>query len=220
MPTKDGDGGDENSDTRMSAGLFTRRRVRVAIAFLLLGGAAVVGRQWWLAYQYPFGWSHSCDKGLFILLLEYADAHDGAFPLGGTTPEASLSLVAAGKDPSYFDLLRGKSIPAAVVIEQLRVAGELTPETCGWHYVEGLTTDDGDAALFWDKDGLGHNGQRLQGGGHVVTFANGSQVHVSAQQWQQFLADQAKLRAAAIARPMVSDDSSSVLTGATSLQSP
>jgi len=47
--------------------------------------------------------------------------------------------------------------------------------------------------LFWDKEGLGHNGERLEGGGHIVTFLWGGSRHILEKEWDEFLAEQAKL---------------------------
>ena len=77
-------------------------------------------------------------------------------------------------------------------------AGQLlTPETCGWHYVEGLRKDDDSRlALFWDKAGLGHFGERLSDGAHVVYFVNSVTEYVAGDRWEEFLAEQERLRAA------------------------
>ncbi len=136
-----------------------------AAAILLLAGCGWAYYSW----KYRFGWSHCCDKQLANALHQYASDHDGLFPSGGKTPEGSLSRLY----PDYADanLLRGKTVPLAVVEAALRNGGELTPETCGWHYVEGLRADDDpNIALLWDKVGLGHNGERLSDGGHTVFF--------------------------------------------------
>jgi hypothetical protein len=130
-------------------------------------------------YQYPYGFSHCCDLQLGQALREYARNHDGAFPAGKATPEASLSLLYREKTDSGerlvdANLLRGKTVPEPVVKGILERGELLTPETCGWHYVEGLRLDDDHRlALFWDKAGLNHNGGRLTQGGHVVMFVNG-----------------------------------------------
>ena len=109
------------------------RRVRwVALAF---GLAACV----WLVLlamraherrQYPYGPSHSCDKGLMFALYEYAKDNDGRYPTGQETPEASLGLLY----PKYANpgLLCGKMISADVTAAQLEKGLPLTPETCGW----------------------------------------------------------------------------------------
>ena len=67
----------------------------------------------------------------------------------------------------------------------------LGPESCGWHYVEGLHKDDDPRlAIFWDKEGLDHNGGRLANGGHIVWYLNFDHPHISASEWSKFLAEQ------------------------------
>ena len=110
----------------------------------------VAARTAYLRYRFPYGPSHSCDKGLMLALDEYAHDHDGAYPAGEETPEASLSLLY----PKYADasLLCGKTVAVGVTRDRLEGGLPLTPETCGWHYVEGLTLkDDKRIALVWDK---------------------------------------------------------------------
>jgi hypothetical protein len=110
--------------------------VVLCIFTLLLAGGG------WLYYRwvYPYGWSHSCDKGLMFALHQYAEDHGGAYPTGKATPEASLSLLY----PKYANeyLLQGKTVPIDLVKATLERQGWLGPDTCGWHYVEGLTLDD------------------------------------------------------------------------------
>ncbi len=145
-------------------------------------------------YRYPYGWSHNCDKILMFALMEYADKHDGWFPRGEATPEASLSLLYR-QDPGLAYTLPGKTVPDSVVVARLESGQLLSPETCGWHYVEGLRKDDDPKlALFWDKVWLGHNGQRRSDGGHEVCFVSGRIDWVPGAQWQQFLAEQERLR--------------------------
>lgn len=94
-------------------------------------------------------------------------------------------------------LLRGKTVPGAAVRARLEAGQLLTPATCGWHYVEGLRKDDDSRlALFWDKAGLGHNGERLSGGGHAVWFVSTRFDYVPGERWEAFLAKQERLRAA------------------------
>ena len=88
-------------------------------------------------------------------------------------------------------------VPESVVRARLEGGDLLTPETCGWHYVEGRRKDDNPRlALFWDKVGLGHFGERLSGG-HFVCFVSGpgSIEYISGERWDQFLAEQEQLRA-------------------------
>jgi hypothetical protein len=75
-------------------------------------------------YHYPYGWSHG-----------------GWFPRGEATPEASLSLLYR-QEPALAYTLPGKTVPESVVLARLEGGELLTPETCGWHYVEGLHKND------------------------------------------------------------------------------
>ena len=174
-----------------------RWRRRLVVAAVVVAVSAAAG----LAYhrhRYPHGWSHCCDKQLASALLDYADRHSGWFPKGEASPEASLSLLHRDAPESVdANLLRGKTAPEAAARARLGAGQLLTPETCGWHYVEGLRRDDDPRlALFWDKGGLGHNGERLPGGGHYVCFITGSIEYVSGDAWGEFLAEQKRLRAA------------------------
>jgi hypothetical protein len=172
------------------------RRWRVRIGFLAVGLLLVVALGiGCYRRQYPYGWSHCCDKQLAFALLDYADRHDGWFPRGEASPEASLSLLYR-EDPGLAYLLRGKTVPEDVVRERLERGQLLSPETCGWHYVEVLRKDDDPRlALFWDKAGLGHNGQRLSDGGHFVGLVNGTIDYVPGDRWAAFLEEQDRLRA-------------------------
>jgi hypothetical protein len=90
--------------------------------------------------------------------------------------------------------LRGKTAPEARVVSHLESGHLLSPELCGWHYVEGLRTDSNRRlALFWDKVGLGHNGERLPDGGHTVTLVSGEKRYIPAAEWQSFLSEQQSL---------------------------
>src|SRR5216683_121100 len=137
---------------------WTTKRCRVALLFLAVLGVLISGGWLYHRWKYPYGWSHSCDKGLMFSLHQYAEDHGGAYPAGEATPEASLSLLY----PKYADasLLQGKTVPLELVEAILERGDHLGPDTCGWHYVEGLRLDDNRRlALCWDKVGLGHNGE-------------------------------------------------------------
>jgi hypothetical protein len=164
----------------------------VVVTTALVGG--LLGYGWW-RHRYPYGWSHCCDKGLMLALNGFAETHGGAFPHGRATPEASLGLLY----PDFADpnLLRGKTVPQEVVQRLLQNGGVLGPDSCGWHYVEGLrVTDDPKLALCWDKAGLGHNGERLPAGGHYVIFVGLSIEYIPGERWADFVAEQHRLRAA------------------------
>jgi hypothetical protein len=166
------------------------------IFVLVVGGLALLGRAAYY-YEFPYGYNHCCDLQLSGSLRTYAHNHGGWFPRGESCPEASLSLL-------YFDdrgltcppLLAGRTVPAELTAERLSQGNLLTPETCDWNYVEGFRIDDdGHLALFWDKVGLGHDGQRMPPGWHTVLFVDGERRTYTAEEWPEFLAEQQKLLA-------------------------
>jgi len=169
--------------------MTTRKTIAVVGVVLAL----LVGALWgFYCYEFPLGMKHQCDLDVWFGLLGYAETHDGWFPRGEATPEASLGLIGA----DHFYTLCPRAGSVELVRDILQRGDRLTPETCGWNYVEGLRKDSNPAlALFWDKEGLGHNGQRLSGGGHVVTFVNGTREHIPAAAWSRFLEKQRKLLA-------------------------
>jgi len=61
------------------------------------------------------------------------------------------------------------TIPEEATRSILQGGGLLSPEGCGWHYVDGLTeADDRGLALLWCKEPLGHNGNRTRPGGQTA----------------------------------------------------
>jgi len=130
-------------------------------------------------------------------LTDYANDHSGFLPQGESSPEASLSLLNHEEYGIGAEVLRGKTVPLEVTQAALELDGVLGPESCGWHYVEGLTlTDNPEIAVIWDKVGLGHNGQRLPNGGHEVFFLSNHSSIISAAEWPLFLKNQEALLAA------------------------
>lgn len=167
-------------------------RRKLLVLFFIFVAFGIAGRELYRGlykYWYPFGMSHCCSKCLYISLLEYAQDHGGKYPSGEATPEASLSLLY----PKYADAnsLRGKTVPLEVVENLLKQGKRLTPETCGWHYVQGLDLKDNyNLAILWDKVGLDHNGGRLKNGGHEVLFLHGACQYIPASEWEDFLKQQ------------------------------
>lgn len=167
---------------------------RLIVLFLLI--VLILAGSGWLFYRwtFPYGWSHSCDKILMFALDQYAEDHGGEYPAGEATPEASLSLLY----PKYANeyALQGKTVPLDLVKAILEKGERLGPDSCGWHYVEGLRKDDDSRlALCWDKVGLGHNGERLSDGGHFVIFVGLRIDYVEGEKWVVFLEEQEKLLA-------------------------
>ena len=165
---------------------------RLAIAGLILIVLGVVGGWIWWRYTFPFGYSHACSKGLGLTLRIYAGDHDGWLPYGGPTPEASLGLIAKDDAASAEWVLGGKNVKPEVVKAALARDEGITPETCGWHYVEGLReTDDPQIAVAWDKvEGLWHNGNRRRGLMHEVICLDGSISFIKRSHWPKFVAEQ------------------------------
>jgi hypothetical protein len=65
-----------------------QRRTKIAIWAAALAAPFIFGYAWW-RYEFPYGFSHCCDLGLYGDLRDYAMMHDGNFPKGEATPEAS-----------------------------------------------------------------------------------------------------------------------------------
>lgn len=173
----------------------TRRWYRwLTIAFTAVA-ALIASSYGYTRYMYPYGWTHCCDKQLYSALRNYADLHHGKFPSGQATPEACLSLLHAKPIEASANLLGGKNVDPEIAEKVFSEGQLLSPQSCGWNYVPGLSlTDDPRLALFWDKPGLGHNGQRLDGGGHIVWFVGGEYRQILASEWESFLAEQRSLR--------------------------
>ncbi len=169
----------------------------IAIAATVL--VALIGAGYcWYRYTYPYGPKHACLACLGSSLLCYAGRHNGHFPTGGGCPEASLSLLYREEPDLGACVLSGKTKSTEAAQELLERGELLGPDTCDWHYVEGLTQyDDPRLALVWDKVGLGHNGQRLPDGSHTVLRVGciGEEV-IPESEWPKFLEEQERLLAA------------------------
>jgi hypothetical protein len=171
-----------------------------ALVLIVTFVAAVVG--WW-KWSFPYGHSHSCSKGLGVTLRIFANDHEGWYPYGGRTPEESLSLICTNGDPYHLkSLLRGKHLPQSVVDDALNRHGVLSPESCGWHYVEGLREDDNpNLAVAWDRvTGLDHNGRRRSDLQHEILRLDGSSGFISKGRWSAFIEEQQMLIAETIAK--------------------
>jgi hypothetical protein len=175
-----------------------KRRWRRVGWVLLVLIVVVTGCAVWFKQQYPYGESHNCSKGLGISLRIYANDNDDWYPHGMSTPEASLSLLVKRK-PTLASLLRGKHLSQATVEKALLQDGELGPNSCGWHYIEGLRESDSpQLAVAWDRvTGLDHQGRRRSGSQHEVVMVDGSTQFVSKRAWPNFVANQKRLLAEA-----------------------
>jgi hypothetical protein len=188
----------------------SRRRPKIWLLIVLSGGfmlaTAFVSYHW----KFPYGMHHRCILILSGALQAYADDHNGVFPSGGSSPEASLSLLQSG-GYANAELLAGKTASASAANRILSKGGSLGADSCSWHYVEGLTTnDDTRLAILWDKVGLGHDGQRLRQGGHEVIFIGGDRRFIAGKDWALFIQAQNELLAE---RAVIARRGSPVLTG-------
>jgi hypothetical protein len=161
-----------------------------------------VGGRAYHRYKFPYGYSHACAKGLSLALRIHAGSHDGWLPHGGTTPEASLGLLAKEDLNTALWVLPGKNLPRAAVHAALtNEAIAFGPESCGWHYVEGLREDDDpEIVVAWDKTvGLDHNGGRQMGLAHECVWLSGSTSFASTAEWEQLIGRQKEKLAKVIA---------------------
>jgi hypothetical protein len=114
--------------------------------------------------------SHYCINAVKFALEAYARKHNGSYPAGEATPEASLNL--------------------------LYKEGYLDAHTMGggWHYVEGMKTNDHESiAILWSKSRRGHHGERRSDNKTEVLFADGHIDRVTAfpgDKWARFVDEQ------------------------------
>jgi hypothetical protein len=163
------------------------KRALVVISALCVAG--LVGYRWY----FPYGNTHCCSAGIGIQLNNYASAHDGWLPHGESSPEASMSLLCVDST-NFLPWVRGKNVSMTIAESAWKKDGRLSPESCGWHYVEGLRSDDDSAiAVAWDKvRGLGHNGQRRAGKTREIILLDCSHTEIPEASWSQFMVDQKK----------------------------
>ena len=175
-----------------------RRRILGCSGIVLTVLAALVGAMYgWYRYTFPYGWSHCCLKGLGLSLLDYAQAHDGHFPAGGGCPEASLSLLYQWDHDREGHILCGKTKSPEVANEILRRGDLLGPDTCDWHYVEGLTLCDDHTAC--PRLGQGWPGPQRREVAKRRSFGVAelySEEVIPESKWPQFLEEQERLMAA------------------------
>ena len=108
---------------------------KLFIVFLILGVLVmliVAGMYGCYRYQYPYGCTHCCLKGLGLALRQYAEEHHGRFPAGAECPEASLSLLCRGDYGIGAETLCGKTVPIETARSVLERGDLLGFETeCG-----------------------------------------------------------------------------------------
>ncbi len=162
----------------------------LALIVLVSGGIAL-----WVKYRYPYGRYHICHTQIILALKIYANDHGGAYPAGEESPEASLSLLYRESILKAPVLLAGKAGDPGVAKKILEAGKLLGPESCNWHYVEGLCENDpATVAVLWDKvPGLGHNCERMADDGREVVFLGGQGRYIPGTNWPAFLAEQKQI---------------------------
>jgi len=173
------------------------KKLKVA---LIIAITVAIGTVVWFRMSYPYGPSHCCAAELGTNLVRYAGDHEGWFPRGAISPEASFGLLHTNYEPN-LQRLRGKIVPLATAETAWQQKGQLDAESCGWHYVEGLSaTNDATIAIGWDKSwGLGHNGQRIRKFGREVIYLNSSTEAKLINDWPKFAMEQREKLAKIIA---------------------
>jgi prepilin-type processing-associated H-X9-DG protein len=170
-----------------------KKRLKTVVIVLAVVSVLVAVMAVQYRSRYPYGWSHCCILGMSLALENYAMDNHGRFPAGQTTPEGSLSLLYRSNYESAYTL-RGMTVPEKTVRTILDSGQLLGPESCGWHYAEGLTlSDDPRLALLYCKQPLGHNGEKTRDGGRQVAFVDGSVSWISGEKWAAFLDEQERL---------------------------
>lgn len=168
---------------------------RLFIFAVVLGIIAVLAIILGTLYKakFPYGESHCCIINMMFSLEQYAQEHAGHYPTGEASPEASLSLLCRS---NYLDAytIRGMIVPEKTISTILGRGGLLGPDTCGWHYTDGLTrADDPRIALLYCKQPPGHNGQKTKDGGRQVVFVGVNIKWISGDKWPSFLEEQNQL---------------------------
>lgn len=171
------------------------KRLRIIASILGIVAILVIAGVVHYKSKFPYGQSHCCIIGVMGALEQYASENGGRYPTGESSPEASLSLLCHS---NYLDAytIRGMIVPEEAVRSILDCGGLLGPESCGWHYTEGLTrADDARIALLYCKQPLGHNGDKTKDGGRQVVFVGGNIEWISGSKWAGFLEEQKQLLA-------------------------
>jgi hypothetical protein len=170
-----------------------KKRLRsIGIIFGIIVALVIAGGVYQKS-KFPYGWSHCCIIIMQQMLEQYSTEHTGHFPTGGTSPEASLSLLCQSNNLDAYTI-RGMTVPEDTARKILDAGGLLGPDSCGWHYTDGLTlADDPRIALLYCKQALGHNGQKTPDGGRQVVFVGGNIRWISGSNWPSFLEEQNEL---------------------------
>src|SRR5262249_60895220 len=104
-----------------------------AVLLTLAALAGLVGSGWlYYRWEYPYGWSHSCDKQLMFALHQYAEDHGGAYSAGEVKPETSLRLLYP--QDAKEKVFQGKNVPIDMGKGTLERVKRLRPDNLVVHF--------------------------------------------------------------------------------------
>ena len=168
----------------------------LVLMILLVVGIVLFGAY---RYYYPYG-SRTCFLPCMLgALRTYASEHDDAFPMGTNAYDALAKL-----QPRYvggsIEILAGLSGDRSGVVERINVGQPFGSNECSWVYFPDLrTTDDPKLMLLYERSsGVRFDGMRSHG--RAVGFVDNQFSQILDQDWDKFMAEQARLRAEVLAK--------------------
>ena len=128
-------------------------------------------------------------------MLDYADSHNGKYPMPEREDQLGLDLLLEGANTSdfIFEVIVGKAGDLSEARRFYNEHGYLRKKHSSWHYVSGLSTDDDGRAIAWDKIPLNHNGGREDSNPREVIMVDGSVRVVTENDWDEFVRKQREL---------------------------
>lgn len=154
-------------------------------------------------WYYPYGMRSATLPLMLLSLRQYAEHHDGFFPMGGETNYDSLQKLY----PEYCTtgrMLAGLSGDIEATIKTLKEKGKLNGTISSWEYFPGFNINDssdidydkypGIALILEKQSGITFNGSRAKPGSHAVGFVNGVWRQIPREEWKGFVEQQKILR--------------------------
>ena len=144
-------------------------------------------------YRFPYGYKPARFPMVMAALRLYTMDHDGAFPNVKNDPYASLAALY----PEYLtdaSFLAGISGNEAETPRLVTSGRPLNTQASSWIYWPGYNESNNPAlAILWENaEGVSFNGARRSG--HIVGYCDGSFRQIGADQWEDFLQQQKRLR--------------------------
>ena len=168
---------------------MSHRLPKVLVCLLLV--SAIAG---WVFYgnKYPYGRTHRCSKALSSMLLEYAQENNGNFPRSEVPNALGLSALIES-NPGALEYVVGKAGDLKAAERFYDENGFLEARHSSWEYTEGLSVDDTERALLWDRIPLGHHGERTKTNSREVILIGGRVLVVPEGEWKDFIKNQSNI---------------------------